>query len=193
MKQKWNFLQKLGFLLLLASLLLLIGSELLNLRTQTRTAQFTEQILSRLPPPTEGDPVNYSNSVMPVLQSHGTDFVGLIEVPAYGIRLPIGSSWNQHTIPLYPCRFWGSAYDNSLIIGGSNKIGQFHFCTNLDLGEKIIFTDMEGTQFSYAVVRIDRREHADMVSFQSADADLTLFSRDTISGDYVIVRCLLSH
>ena len=105
------------------------------------------------------------------------------------MKLPIYSSWEDGSVAKYPCRFWGSAYDNSLIVGGSDRKGQFDFCSRLDLGDKIRITDMTGTEFSYEVVRIDRRKQADLQTFEEVDCDLTLFVRDSSTLNYIIVRC----
>lgn len=190
MKEKMNLLQKIGFLLVLISCLLVLGSELLAYWNRTATASLTQQIKASLPEIIEGNPENYTDKDMPVLQLKGEDFCGLLQVPAFGISLPIRSSWNSNAVSQYPCRFWGSTYDNSLIIGGSARKDQFAFCGSLDLGDEIRVTDMTGAQFSYEVAAIDRSGHADMDIFQEKESHLILFVRDDVTLNYIIVRCL---
>lgn len=189
MKKRFNLLQVLGVLLVLGSCAALFGSEIMAQRNAAAAEALTTQLVSRLPAPVEGDPESYSDPAMPVLQLNGEDFSGLVRVPAFGVTLPIGNDWNTTNLSQYPCRFWGSAYDHSLIIGGSGQKGQFDFCTKLDLGNQILITDMAGAEFSYEVMRIDRREHTDMDTFLETDCDLILFARDTASKSYIIVRC----
>ena len=81
-------------------------------------------------------------------------------------------------------------YGNSLIIGGSSQKGQFDFCEKMDLGDKITITDMTGTEFSYEVVRIDRRKNVQTETLQEGSYDLTLFVQDRISRAYIIARCM---
>ena len=159
MKEKWNLLQKLGLLLIAASCLLLLGSELMAKKNQSNAKSLAAQLKSILPDRTEGDPANYSDPAMPVLQLDGEDFSGLLEVPAFGVCLPVGAAWDSAAASRYPCCFWGSLYDNSMILG-SNADDQLAFCGKLDLGQKIRVTDMTGTEFSYETARIDRRKHA---------------------------------
>lgn len=192
MRGKGNPLQKLGLILVLLSCVLLIGSELLALYNRARVEKLTEQILLSLPDSSEGDPENYSDPRMPVLQLEGADFSGLIQVPSFGVTLPMGSDWDPGLISRYPCRFWGSAYDHSLILGGSSRKGQFDFCSRLDLGDRILVTDMTGARFSYEVVRIDRREQVDLDVFRETESHLTLFTRDETSGSYIVVSCIFS-
>ena len=189
MKNKRNIFHKLGLLLILISLALTFGRGLLGWYNGRQSEKITDRIEAILPQRTIGSPEAYANSDMPVLQLNGKDFSGLIRFPAYGVCLPMGSSWDGYSIYAYPCRFWGSVYDHSLIIGGSSQKGQFDFFDRLVPGDALVVTDMVGAQFSYEVSRIDRRNHADMETFLETDSDLVLFARDNGTLDYMIVRC----
>lgn len=192
MKGKLNLPQKLGALLILFSCLILLGSEGIAAYHRHAAREIVGQIESRLPGPREGDPKNYSDAAMPVLQLGGSDFVGILEIPAFGVSLPIGNTWGRSEASRYPCRFQGSAYDSSLILGGIDKKGQLDFCGKLDLGDRIIVTDMTGTEFSYEVIRIDRRKAADSSTLTESESHLTLFARNTTSAGYIIVRCRIA-
>lgn len=192
MRGNWNWLQKLGFLLVLLSCLGLLGTQLLAKRNQTVARDLANRIASMLPPASEGLPGEYSDPAMPVLQVDGVDFAGLIRVASFGITLPIADSWENGAVSACPRRFWGSVYDNSLILGGSSASGQFAFCGEMDLGDTIVITDMTGAEFSYEAARIDRRKEATMQTLQEEGYDLTLFVRDDASMNYIIVRCVFS-
>ena len=192
MKKNTNFLQKMGIGLVLLSFILLLGSEIFAISNRTATRKLTEQLRNSLPERTQGDPQSYSDPRMPALQLQGTDFLGLIEMPAYGVSLPLGSSWNQGALNRHPCRFQGSVYDSSLIVGGSGTKGQFDIFGRMALGDKIRITDMTGAQFSYEVTDIDRRSRADMEIFREKERDLILFARDQETSNYILVRCLVA-
>ena len=189
MRGKLNFLQKIGFLLVFLSLALFLGFELVTAQNLKKTEKLAEKLESIFIHPVEGHPENYSNAVMPLLQLDGTDFVALMQAPAFGVSLPVGSEWSTENIYRYPCRFWGSAYDGSLVIGGTDGTGQLAFCGRLDLGDVITITDMAGTQFTYEVVKIQRSSQADSEKLLEGDWDLTLFVRDSSTLDYILVRC----
>lgn len=189
MKGKLNIPQKLGLLLILLSSLTLLGTEVMAAYHRSAAREIAGQLENRLPERREGDVHSYSDPAMPVLQIQGTDFVGLLEVPSFGVSLPIGNSWSSAGASRYPCRFLGSAYDNSLILGGVNRKGQLDFCEKLDLGDRITVTDMTGAKFSYEVVRIDRRDSADSAVLRETDSALTLFVHSKTWSGYVIVRC----
>lgn len=192
MKGKWNWFQKLGFLMILISVLLLLGSELLAARNREQTEALVQQLEAILPENGQGLPEDYSDPHMPVLQLEGEDFCGLLEIPSYGVSLPVGGEWEAGSVSVYPRRFWGSIYDRSMVIGGSGRNGQFDFCAKLDLGDTLRFTDMEGTRFSYEAVRIDRRKQVDAEELLQMQWDLTLFSYEETSGSYIVVGFTLT-
>lgn len=88
-----------------------------------------------------------------------------------------------------PGRFWGSIYDGTCILGGSNQEGQFAFCSRLDVGDDIVITDMQGVEFRCCVERIDRSQSADFEQLYHADYPLTLFVREKYESRYIVVRC----
>lgn len=190
MMGRLNWFQKLGFLLILLSGLILLGSELMAGRNRAQTEKLIEQMEAILPENGQGLPEVYSDPAMPVLQLEGEDFCGLLKVPSYGVTLPVGSEWDDGSIAAYPRRFWGSAYDRSLVIGGSDRKGQFDFCARLDIGDKVRVTDMEGTCFSYEVVRIDRKKQLDAETLLENQWDLTLFTQESDSRNYILVGCM---
>lgn len=192
MKNKLNLLQTLGFLLMLLSLCLLLGRELLGVYSRRQAEMTAEQIEAILPERTDGSPEDYTNPDMPVFQLDGRDFSALIRIPAFGVLLPVCNDWETGPFLAYPRRFWGSVYDNSLVIGGSDRNGQFDFCKRLDIGDEITITDMVGAQFSYEVARIERHANADSQKLLEPSWDLTLFARDSSSLNYIFVRCLFS-
>lgn len=189
MKKKTNIFLVLGILLILGSMAWLMYSQIYARHAQTTAKQLTAQIEVLLPERYAAVAEAYANPDMPVLQVKGIDFSALIEVPAFGVTLPVCSEWNTELLHDFPCRFSGSTYSNSLIIGGSDQYGQFDFFTQLDTGELIIITDMLGAEYTYTAERIERSKSADYSRLSSADYPLTLFVRDSYSMDYILVRC----
>ena len=184
-----KFLQKLGVFLIFLSLALLIGSEVSAKINCGKVEALAERLEAMLPATRQGDPVDYSDPNMPVLHLEGRDYVALLQVPAYGVSLPVASDWSTN-LTAGPCRFWGSAYDSSLILGGSHRAGQLDFCGRLDIGDKITITDMAGARFTYETVKIERSPNADAEKLLAGQWDLTLFVRDSASTNYILVRCL---
>ena len=189
--KKGTILQVLGISLILVSLSLLVFSQYMIHQSSGNTMHLVETIDTLLPKRTSGFPGMYSNPQMPVLQVEENDFVALIDVPGFGTVLPVGSSWDTHKLSSYPCRFWGSIYDNSMIIGGCSLPGQFDFFEKLDPGSTIIVTDMMGIEYTYTVVRIDHATSATYERLCEGSFPLVLFAGNRYSTQYLIIRCEL--
>lgn len=191
-KKKVSLATVLGIVLILCSLCLLAYRQFRVPMEARHREETVAQIRALLPPVTQGVPGLYSDPEMPALSLEGQDYIGLLEVPGYGVTLPIGSQWNTRKIGSFPCRFWGSTYDNSLVIGGSGEGGQLDFCGSIDLGAYISVTDMTGSRYTYTVTRVDRASHAETDWLLSSGFDLTIFARAPLSFEYIAVRCSLS-
>ena len=180
---------------ILGALLILIGAgSMLFLRYDAqKNAQFARetaiQIESNLPGRRAGIPGEFSDSEMAAMEINGVDYVGLVEVPSLGIKLPIADQWNSNSLRRFPCRYYGSVYSSDLILGGSNQAGQFDFCEKLQLDDIILVTDMTGAEFRYRVSRIDRSGTADAARLMDGDWSLTLFTADRYDGKYILIRC----
>lgn len=185
-------MRKLQKVLTLAGILLILASAglLLFSTVQGRQAQkILEQIRQRLPQRITGYEGIYTDTDMPVLSLEGTDYVGILDLPGYGVQLPVGSVWETGKLTTHPCRFWGSAYDGTLVIGGSGDKGQLDFCGKVNQGDRIRFTDMTGAEFDYQVTWVDRSKSAEGSWLMKEQYDLTLFARDPYSLQYIAVRC----
>lgn len=187
--KKFSKLQILGLILIICSLVLLVGSRVYEARAKQTAAAVVEKMEALLPEKSEGSMESFTNMSMPLLQIDGLNFSGLLEVPAFGVTLPIYDAWEASRTWSFPCRFSGSVYDGSLVVGGSDQAGQFDFCSKLDLGAYIRVTDMTGAQYEYEVTRIVRSKHAGSEKLDGDEPGLTLFVRDRYSMQYIIVRC----
>ena len=179
----------LGCILIAASLGLVLYFQIRTNQSRENAARLTEIIQSLLPPETVGIMDDYTAMEMPILQIEGQDFCGLVEIPAYGVTLPVYDTWDTTKISAYPCRFWGSAYDGSLIIGGADQAGQFDFLDRIDNGAVVTFTDVTGAEFSYTVDVVERYDSLPAEVLVEGNPGLTLFVRDAYQLHYILLRC----
>ena len=87
------------------------------------------------------------NMEMPVKRYNGQDYIGILEIPVHGVRLPIAAGWDKNSVRKYPCRFSGSVWDGTLIIGAGAD--HFSFAERVDAGTAVFVTDMCGRRFAY--------------------------------------------
>lgn len=129
---------------------------------------------------------------MPVTEVDGREYVGLIEIPALELKLPVLSDCNWTLLKKAPCRYSGSAYLGNLVIGAHNYTSFFSRLKELDLGHEVIFYDVDGNRFDYFVSSLETLTPDKVEEMKTGDWDLTLFTC-TPGGQYrVTVRCTLS-
>lgn len=186
MKKRNKWLLIIGLSLIAVSVCLVIGTEILHWHADKQAQKIVQYMETVLPARSIGTPESYNVMEMPALSVDGRDFIGLVDIPSHGVTLPICRNWKASTLPFFPCRFSGTVYDGSLIIGGGSRA--FSCLKEMDIGDKVHVTDMQGAVFSYTVTHIRRANTADVASLQS-DASLTLFVRDGYNRKYVIVEC----
>ena len=192
-KYKYPLIPILGILLILLSVALIIVFQVrtnIGIQHSRKIVSIMEQIL---PERTAGIPGLYPNSGMPVLQIANEDYVALIDIPSFGISLPVSDRWDSRNLSRSPARFFGSAYDSPLIIGGIDHSQQFNFCNKIEHGALVTVTDMTGAQFSYVVARVDRAKHAESQWLTDTSFDLTLFYHNIYTMEYIAVRCIFAY
>lgn len=127
---------------------------------------------------------------MPVEEIEGNGYIGLLEIPALGLSLPVMSEWSYPNLRLAPCRYSGSAYTGNFTIAGHNYSTHFGPIGGLNAGESITFTDMRGNRFAYEVQVVETLEATAVEDMVSEEWDLTLFTCDLSGESRVTVRCL---
>ena len=151
----------LGICLIACSLFLMLFSQLRIHMGSRNCAAVVSRLNEILPDRTQGIPGLYSTASMPTLEIDGTDYAAILEIPSFGVKVPVADEWNSSKLTSSPARFFGSTYDHTLIIGGEDNPNQFAFCDQIELDALVRVTDMTGAQFSYSVSRVDRAKHAD--------------------------------
>lgn len=129
------------------------------------------------------------NMDMPEQAVDGWSYIGILDIPALELSLPILTRWSNAALKVAPCRYAGSAYTDDLIIAGHNYRSHFAYLKKLPEGSTVSFTDMEGNRFEYRVVLIETLHATDVEEMQSGNWDLSLFTC-TMSNQYrATVRC----
>ncbi len=129
------------------------------------------------------------NMAMPTEEINGEAYIGVIDIPALELSLPVISEWSYPRLKIAPCRYQGSAYLDDLIIAAHNYQSHFGTLLNLKIGDKVYFTDMAENVFAYEVVEMETLGGSAVESMVSGDWDLTLFTCTVGGKTRVTVRC----
>ena len=127
---------------------------------------------------------------MPETEIDGESYIGILELPALGLELPVMGEWSYARLRTAPCRYRGSAYQGDLIIAAHNYRGHFGNLKELRQGDIVRFTDVEGNVLSYTVAETELLDGSDVEAMEAGDWDLTLFTCTVGGKTRVTVRCL---
>lgn len=113
---------------------------------------------------------------MPTLEIDGQTYIGYLELPTLGLSLPVMSEWSYPKLRVAPCRYWGSAYDDSLVILAHNYDRHFGRLQELATGDPVQFIDADGVIYQYTVEKQEILEKPDVEKMVDSGYDLTLFT-----------------
>ena len=196
---KGKILTGVGLLLIAAALLLTVY----NIRESDRAGSESEEMVVRMESLTADLPerletekkelvpeyVKNPEMEMPTVEVNGQECVGMIEIPALGLKLPVISEWSDAKLKKAPCRYSGSAYLKNLIIAGHNYRTHFSGIKRLNPGDSVVFTNADGNVFSYEVAEIETVGGYDIEKMEAGDWDLTLFTCTNKGKARAAVRC----
>lgn len=126
---------------------------------------------------------------MPVLPMDGMDYIGILELPALNLTLPVISEWSYPALKLAPCRFSGSAYQDDMVIAAHNYRTHFSRLSELPEGSRVTFTDTDGNRFDFEVALKETLPPTAVEEMTSGEWDLTLFTCTYDGRSRFTVRC----
>lgn len=142
-------------------------------------------------PPANGYIPDYQlnpNMDPPAVEVNGSRYIGTIELPNLGIKLPVHEEWSYPNLKTGPCRYTGSPYLDNMIICGHNYTTHLGRIKNLRPGDLAIFTDMDGNVFRYRVTKTEIIDQTHPEQIPAGDWDLTLFTCTLARVTRVTVR-----
>lgn len=189
-----------GVLMAAGTLLLALSAGLLveNLHQSRRAEQSANAALAQISAsmPQDGVLLPIAAPIdpameMPVREIGGQEYIGVLEIPAKALTLPVISQWSDERLKVAPCRYSGSIYSGDIVIAGHNYASHFSRIKGLAAGDEVRFTDMDGNIFAYAVAQIETLRGDDVPGMQAGEWDLTLFTCTYGGGSRAAVRCTL--
>ena len=113
---------------------------------------------------------------MPVVEIEGNEYIGYLELPTILLSLPVMSDWSYPQLRIAPCRYSGSAYDDTMVVMAHNYDRHFGSLRSLQEGDPVQFVDMQGNIFRYEVACHELLQKGDVSEMVDNEWDLTLFS-----------------
>lgn len=126
---------------------------------------------------------------MPVQEINGNKYIGVIEIPAIDVYLPVINECTNTNLKKAPCCYYGSAYKDNMVIAAHNYKDFFGNLKELQYGDEIIFKDIDGNVFKYKVFEIEILNGKDVENMKNSNSDLTLFTCTYSGQSRITVRC----
>ncbi len=194
--KKGAFCMAAGFLLVLAALLLTgynvwdegragdaADATFQALKFQTEEGQ--EELPEYILPDYLVDP----RFEMPTVEIDGYDYIGYLDITSLELSLPVMSEWSYPQLKIAPCRYAGSVYLDDMILAAHNYDRHFGRLKNLEGGELVRFTDVDGNVFDFSVTELELLWPEQTEEMLSGEWDLTLFTCTLGGRQRVTVRC----
>lgn len=135
------------------------------------------------------DHLKFPDMEMPTVEIGGISYIGILSIPETGSELPVISDVSMTGLRKAPCRYYGSAYNDTLIVAVHNYRTHFGRIGELQQDDVLKFTDVMGNVFNYKVAETEILQPYDTEHMKNNEHDLTLFTC-TIGGlSRVTVRC----
>ena len=176
--------------LLLAVAALLLGYNVLYLERQasvstSQVAQILRDQVLPSQPIEEGTPPREMQSV----EVGGVSFIGLLEIPALDLSLPVAKDFSYEVLQKNVCRYAGSYLDDTMIIAGHNYRCHFQKIGTLTAGDSVQFTDVTGRVHSYSVTSVETLDGTAGADLPWDQPGLTLFTCTYSGRARYVVRC----
>ena len=126
---------------------------------------------------------------MPVVMLGGYEYVGYVEIPVLGLKLPVMSEWDYNRLKLAPCRQFGSSRTDDLVIAAHNYESHFGHLKDLSAGDTVTFMDMEGVVNTYSVKKIEMLKPNEVDVVQNSGYALVLYTCTKGGKTRVTVFC----
>lgn len=130
----------------------------------------------------------------PIVEWDGRAYIGILSIPALDLELPVLAEHTADNLKVAPCRYSGTAADGTLVLAAHNYRSHFGTLSSLASDDRIVFTDAEGTEYSYTVLQsetVDGYDVAGMTNGAGENWALTLFTCTLGGKSRVTVRAVM--
>lgn len=134
----------------------------------------------------------YPDMEMPIEVVEDQEYIGILEIGALDLVLPVLSEWSYPGLRKAPCRYKGSVYSHDMIVAAHNYSSHFGNLKTLALGTEIVFTDVLGNKFVYELVDMEELPGTAVEDMEAGEWDMTLFTCTLGGRSRVTLRCELT-
>lgn len=199
-EEKKNGIKRIGYVFMVVGILLIAASIALVLYNRNEDANAGNAADDVLPVlqevienGTDDDDPEQTGKVneydMPVAMIDGYEYIGYLSIPVLELDLPVMADWDYTRLKIAPCRYFGSTETDDLVICGHNYDRHFGRLKNLQSGDMVTFTQMDGVTIVYEVEAVETLQPTEISEMIESDYDLSLYTCTYGGQSRVTVRC----
>ncbi len=126
---------------------------------------------------------------MTVEQIAGRGYVGILEIPSLGLVLPVLDDCTDANLKSAPCRYHGSVAEDNFVIAGHNYKQHFGYLPNVQQGDTVTFTDMDGIVYTYEVGIVETLAANAVKEMNESEWEMSLYTCTYSGSERITVRC----
>lgn len=116
-------------------------------------------------------------------------YTGILSIPSLDLELPVQDHWSYPALRKTPCRYYGAAQSDDLVIFAHNYDRHFGNIKDMQENDEVFFTDMDGQIHIYAVDEVIVISPYETETMTAGEWDLILFTCTYGGENRVAVRC----
>ena len=126
---------------------------------------------------------------MATVKVDGYDCIGILSVPVLDLELPVLTDWSYAKLKKAPCHYYGSYYEKNFVIAAHNYKSHFGRLSQLQAGDIVIFTDVNGADHYYEVALLETLPKEATLEMIASGFGLSLYTCTPGGASRVTVRC----
>ena len=126
---------------------------------------------------------------MATVKVDGYDCIGVLSVPVLDLELPVLTDWSYAKLKKAPCHYYGTYYETDFVIAAHNYKSHFGRLSQLQPGDIVIFTDVNGADHCYEVVLLETLPKEATQEMITSGFALSLYTCTPGGASRVTVRC----
>ena len=180
----------LGVVCLLSSVGFVVYNRSEDERAEEIAQSLLEDVQNIIDEKTTGpDDTEKTPTEMSTVKVDGYDCIGILSVPVLDLELPVLTDWSYAKLKKAPCHYYGSYYEKDFVIAAHNYKSHFGRLSELQTGDIVFFTDVNGVAYYYEVILLETLPKEATKEMITGGFDLSLYTCTPGGASRVTVRC----
>ena len=187
----------LGTALIISALLLLLynqnedkqAGEMVNQVLPQIQAAIVEQSFDEIVAESDSLVTDTESVTTKIAMVNGYNYIGILNLPTLSIELPVLNECDELLLKVAPCRDYGDVATDDLVIAAHNYKNHFGRISQLQSGDEVTFTEIDGTVHSYKVSQSMMISPNDVELVTNSSFELVLYTCDYTNQNRIAIYC----